>query len=85
LNGITSIPNFMKIYRVIQKLLLEDTHTDRQIDRHRALQTGDLISLLSFLVSRLKISYESMDFNRLVQNTIQMKYFVNMVVNFGVP
>jgi hypothetical protein len=38
LNGITSVPNFMKIYQVLQK--------DRQ--------TGDLISLLSFLESRLK-------------------------------
>jgi hypothetical protein len=42
LNGITSIPNFMKIYPAVKKLLVADR------------QTGDLISLLSFLESRLK-------------------------------
>jgi hypothetical protein len=42
LNGITSVPNFMKICQVIQKLLVEVT--DRQTDR----QTGDLISLCLF-------------------------------------
>jgi hypothetical protein len=46
LNGITSIPNFMKIYNVVQKLLVGDTQTDKE--------TGDFISLLSFLESRLK-------------------------------
>jgi hypothetical protein len=46
LNGITSIPNFTKIYKAVQKLLVGDTQTDRQ--------TGDLISLLSCLKSRLK-------------------------------
>jgi len=51
LNGITSLPNIMKIYKAVQKLLVGDTQTDRQSDR----QTGDLISLLSFLESRLKI------------------------------
>jgi hypothetical protein len=30
LNGITSTPNF--IYQVVQKLLVEDTYTDRQTD-----------------------------------------------------
>jgi hypothetical protein len=49
LNAITSIPNFMKIYQAVQKLLVGDT--DRQ--------TGDLISLLSFLESRLKIELET--------------------------
>jgi hypothetical protein len=46
LNGITSQPNIMKIYQAVQKLLVGDiqTHT----------QTGDLISLLSFLESSLK-------------------------------
>jgi hypothetical protein len=44
LNGNTTIPNFTKIYQAVQK----DTQTDRQ--------TGDLISLLSFLESRLKIA-----------------------------
>jgi hypothetical protein len=42
LNGITSIQNFMKSYQAVQKLLVGDR------------QTGDLISLLSFLESRLK-------------------------------
>jgi hypothetical protein len=46
LNGITSVPNFMKIYQAVQRLLGGDIQTDRQ--------TGDLISLLSFLESRLK-------------------------------
>jgi len=41
LNGISSVPNFMKFYQAVQKLLVGDT------------QTGDLISLLSFLESRL--------------------------------
>jgi hypothetical protein len=40
LNGITSIPNFMKIYQAVQKILVGDTQTDKQ--------TGDMISLLSF-------------------------------------
>jgi hypothetical protein len=44
LNGIASLPNFMKIYQAVQKSLVGD---------HR--QTGDLISLLSFLESMLKI------------------------------
>jgi hypothetical protein len=52
LNGITSIPNFMKIYEVVQKLLVTDTN--RQTER----QTGYLVSLLSFLESRLK-QYQS--------------------------
>jgi hypothetical protein len=44
LNGITSLPNFMKIHQAVQNLLVGQT--DRQ--------TGDFISLLSFLESRLK-------------------------------
>jgi hypothetical protein len=69
LNGINSIPNFMKIYQAVQKLLVgdtEDRQTDRQTDRHTDThththththtqrQTVELISLLSFLESRLK-------------------------------
>jgi hypothetical protein len=27
MNGITSVPNFMKFYQAVQKLLVEDTHT----------------------------------------------------------
>jgi hypothetical protein len=40
MNGIISVPNFMKIYQAVQKLLVGDTqtHTDRQ--------TGDSISLI---------------------------------------
>jgi hypothetical protein len=45
LNVITSVPNFMKMYQAVQKLLVWDTQTDRQ--------TFNLISLLSFLESRL--------------------------------
>jgi hypothetical protein len=44
LNGITPIPNFMKIYQAVKKLLVGGGHR----------QSGDLISLLSFLESRLK-------------------------------
>jgi hypothetical protein len=44
LNGIPSVPNFIKIYQAVQKLLVGG-HTDRHTDR----QTCDLISLLSFL------------------------------------
>jgi hypothetical protein len=46
LNVITSLPNIMKIYQAVQKLLMGDTQTGRQ--------PGGLISLLSFLESRLK-------------------------------
>jgi hypothetical protein len=48
LNGITSLPNIMKIYQAVQKLLVGHTHT------HTHTETGDLISLLSFLEGRLK-------------------------------
>jgi hypothetical protein len=50
MNGITSIPNFIKFYQAVLTLLVEDTHTDRE--------TGDLINLLSFLENRLIISPE---------------------------
>jgi hypothetical protein len=40
---------FMKIYQAVQKLLVGDTQTDRR----------DLIPLLSFLDSRLKIVYDT--------------------------
>jgi hypothetical protein len=36
-----SLLNFIKIYKLVQKLLVEDTQKDRQ--------TGDVISPLSFL------------------------------------
>jgi hypothetical protein len=35
LNGITSAPNFMKIYQAVQKLLVGDTQTDTHIERER--------------------------------------------------
>jgi hypothetical protein len=56
LNGITSLPNSMNIYQAVQNLLVGDTQTDthRQTHTDRHTQTGDLISLLSFLESRLK-------------------------------
>jgi hypothetical protein len=66
LNGITSVPNFMKIYQAVQKLLVGDTQTDT----HR-----DLISLLSFLESVLKFLGEEIFFvdknprNRLIVST----------------
>jgi hypothetical protein len=44
-NGITFLTNFMKIYQLVQKLCMGDTQTDRE--------TSHLISLLSFLESRL--------------------------------
>jgi hypothetical protein len=44
MNRTTCLQNFMKIYQSVQKLLMG---TDRQ--------TGDLISLLAFLESRLKM------------------------------
>jgi hypothetical protein len=48
INDITSVPNFMKIYQAVQTLSVGDTQIDSQI--------GDLISLLSFLESRLKMN-----------------------------
>jgi hypothetical protein len=57
LNGITCAPNIMKFYQVVQKLLVADR------------QTGDLISLLSFFESRLKIS-SSLLFNTVHCSTV---------------
>jgi hypothetical protein len=37
----TSLLNFIKIYQLVQKLLVGDTQTDRRTDR----QAGDFISL----------------------------------------
>jgi hypothetical protein len=48
MNGITSLPNVMKIYPAVQKSLVEDIQIDTR--------TSDMISLLSFLESRLKSS-----------------------------
>jgi hypothetical protein len=31
LNGFTSVPDFMKIYQAIQKLLVQDTQVDRLV------------------------------------------------------
>jgi hypothetical protein len=50
-NGMTSLPNFIKIYELVQKLLGGGEDTDGRLDR----QTGDLISLtFLFKESRLK-------------------------------
>jgi hypothetical protein len=49
MNGITSVPNIMKIYQAVQKSLLGDLH--------KHIKTGDLISLLSVLESRLKMKW----------------------------
>jgi hypothetical protein len=43
----TSLPYIMKTCHAVQRLLVGDTETDRQ--------TGDMISLLSFLEIRLKM------------------------------
>jgi hypothetical protein len=32
MNGITSVPNFMKFYQVVQKLLMGDRQTHSQTD-----------------------------------------------------
>jgi hypothetical protein len=55
LNGITSNQNFIKIYQAVQKLL---GGIDRQTDR----DTGDLINLLSFWESRVKMRNVIMPF-----------------------
>jgi hypothetical protein len=52
LNGITCLSDFMKMYQSVQKLLLGDTQTGI----HTHTQNGDLINLLLFLESRLKIN-----------------------------
>jgi hypothetical protein len=52
-NGMTSLPNFIKIYQLVQKLL-GGGDTDGQTDR----QDGDLISLtFLFKESRLKMKF----------------------------
>jgi hypothetical protein len=57
LNDITCAPNIMKFYQVVRKLLVGDR------------QTGDLISLLSFFESTLKIS-SSLLFNTVHCSTV---------------
>jgi hypothetical protein len=49
-NGITCLPNFMEIHQSVQTLLV-DGHTET----HTGRQDGDLISILSFLESILKM------------------------------
>jgi hypothetical protein len=56
-NGMTFLPNFIKIYQLVQTLLGGHTQTDVQRDR----QDGDLISLtFLFKESRLKIRLDFM-------------------------
>jgi hypothetical protein len=51
----------MKIYQAVQKLLVEDAQTERQ--------TGDFISLFSFLEGRVKVK------NIIFATGIQLKVF----------
>jgi hypothetical protein len=55
---ITCLPNFIKIYLSFQKLLVGDTYTHTHTHTHRHTQTGDLINLLLFLESKLKIVFK---------------------------
>jgi hypothetical protein len=55
----------MQFYQEVQKLLAEDTQTNRQTDRH----TGDLISLLSFTESGKQIVWLGVDWIHLAQDT----------------
>jgi hypothetical protein len=57
------LPNFMEIYQAVKKLLVGDR------------QTGDLISLLSFLESRLKSMYYT-------QSTHQKFFLVQKVKHY---
>jgi hypothetical protein len=74
LNGVTSVPNFTNFYQAVQKLLVGEHQTDRR--------TGDLISLLSFLESRLKMLRLHRDIGNILCNrclvhgiySVQLKY-----------
>jgi hypothetical protein len=54
--GTTSIPDFIKIYQAVQKLLVGHTHTHTHTERERERErlTSNLISLLPFFENRLK-------------------------------
>jgi hypothetical protein len=56
LNGSTCLPNFTKIHRSFQKLLVGDIQTDRHTHTHTHTQARDLISPHSFFESKLKMS-----------------------------
>jgi hypothetical protein len=58
---------FVKIYQAVQKVLAGDTQTDRQ--------TGDLISLLSFLERRLT----NIQLNTIVLKGLVTNYKQNVV------
>jgi hypothetical protein len=75
LNGITSVLNSMKIYQAVQKLLVGDTQTDRQ--------TGDLINLLSFLESRLKM-HKQLSVMKLMIDTCKLYEFFRNVFHMVV-
>jgi hypothetical protein len=64
LNGISYVPNFIKIYQAVQKLIA---------GTHR--QTGDLISLLLFLESRLKhvANISGLGFGKVLLNILRKK------------
>jgi hypothetical protein len=55
-SSLPSLTNTMKMYQAVQKLLVGDTQTDGQTHTHTHTKPGDLISLLSFLESRIRKS-----------------------------
>jgi hypothetical protein len=58
LNGITSLPIYVKIYQSVQKLLAGGARTHTHKDRH----TGDFISLLAFFGKYAKKEHLSLAF-----------------------
>jgi hypothetical protein len=50
--------NIVKIYEAVQKLLVEHARTHAHTHTHTHTETGDLISLLSFFGSGLKIQQQ---------------------------
>jgi hypothetical protein len=54
LNGITSVPNFMKIYHAVQKILVGDTQTDKPVFGNRLKMYED-----SIILSEIKCKSET--------------------------
>jgi hypothetical protein len=84
LNVIASITNILKIYQSVQKILVGD------IERHT--QTGDLISLLSFLESRIKIDFFStiqicvrLSGNRGTKNFLKREFIIIIKIGCDFP